>query len=211
MSLVTRAHGRFVFPRRVRRLAGHFARVLPPDASVLDVGAGDGLLDRLLLDLRPDLSLRAIDVLERPETHVPVERFDGVHLPCPDGSVDWAIFVDVLHHTDDPEALLRRAAGAARYGIVVKDHLAEGRVDDATLRLMDWVGNAGHGVRLPYHYWSRARWREVLARLGLEPTLWNERLGLYPFPARVVFERGLHFLARLEHRPPAGAPATATG
>lgn len=201
MSLVSRAHGLLVFPRRVRVLAGAIAGLLPQGASVLDVGAGDGTLDRLLLDLRPDLSLRAVDVLPRPVTHVPVETFDGEHLPCGPGAVDVVLFADVLHHTDQPERLLREAARVAKLGIVVKDHLAENRLDILTLRFMDWVGNAGHGVRLPYHYWSRARWQAALVQLGLVPTTWSERLGLYPFPASLAFERHLHVLTWLGRGP----------
>ena len=41
---------------------------------------------------------------------------------------------------------------AAR-GIVLKDHTRNGLFSGSTLRFMDWVGNARHGVRLPYNYW----------------------------------------------------------
>jgi len=198
MSVLTQAHDALVFGRRVRVLAARLAPLLPENASVLDVGCGDGSMARAILEHRGDLSLGGVDVLVRPRTHIPVEAYDGRRLPRPDASIDAVLFVDVLHHTDDPMILLAEAKRVARHCIVIKDHLRDGLLAGPTLRLMDWVGNAAHGVALPYNYWSQARWRDAFARLGLSPVAWTERLGLYPFPASLAFDRGLHFVARLE-------------
>ncbi len=198
MSVLAEAHGALVFARRVRVLAAHLAKLLPEGASVLDVGCGDGSIAAAILSLRPDLRFSGVDVLVRPRTHIPVERFDGARLPRADAGVDVALFVDVLHHTPDPGVLLTEAVRVARRCIVLKDHLADGFLARPTLRLMDYVGNAPHGVTLPYNYWSKSRWREAFDDLGLAPKVWETRLGLYPFPASLVFDRGLHFVARLE-------------
>jgi SAM-dependent methyltransferase len=198
VTLVTRAHTRLVAPRRVRVLAGIIEGLIPRHASVLDLGAGDGLLAHQILQTRPDLSIRGLDVLLRPSTHIQVDLYDGLRVPAPDASVDYTLLVDVLHHASAPGLLLREATRVSRQGVVIKDHLAENVLDEATLRLMDWVGNAGHGVHLTYSYWPRARWLRTFADLHLEPVVWRERLGLYPFPASVVFGRGLHFVTRLE-------------
>ncbi len=50
-----------------------------------------------------------------------------------------------------PARLLAEAKRVSRGGIVIKDHFREGVLADATLRFMDWVGNAQHGVVLPYN------------------------------------------------------------
>lgn len=52
-------------------------------------------------------------------------------------------------------------ARVARRGVVIKDHLREGPLAGPTLRLMDWVGNRGHDVRLPYNYLSRRKWTAI--------------------------------------------------
>lgn len=198
MSTVGTIHANLVYGRRIRVLAEHLARVIPGDVSLLDVGCGDGLLTRRICDLRNDVRAEGIDVLVRPETHVAVSKFDGRVIPHPDKSFDAVMFVDALHHTEDPEILLREAARVARRWIVLKDHTKDGFLAGATLRFMDWVGNAHHGVALPYNYWRARQWRECFERLGLKVDRWQARLGLYPFPAALVFGRGLHFIARLE-------------
>jgi SAM-dependent methyltransferase len=198
MSLLDSIHGRHIFQRRVRVLSRHLAEVLPTNATVLDVGCGDGLIAKRVLDLRPDLQLRGLDVFIRLQTHVPVDWFDGHTLPLADQSVDCVTFVDVLHHTPDPAHLLREAARVARRAIVLKEHASEGLLAGPTLRLMDWVGNARHGVVLPYNYWTKDRWHRTFAQLGLMIGVWRDQLGLYPPPLNLLFERRLHFIARLD-------------
>jgi len=191
------AHESLVFARRTRALASAIGELLPSRADILDVGCGDGTVDRLILQSRPDLEIRGIDVLQRPSSAIPVSTFDGVTFPCADKSVDTVLFVDVLHHTNDPCVLLREAVRVARQSIVIKDHTMNGPFAYSTLRIMDWFGNAHHGVALPYNYWPEARWRSSFAELGLSPAAWHTRLGLYPFPASLIFERHLHFVAEL--------------
>ena len=40
----------------------------------------------------------------------------------------------------------------AKHGLVIKDHTVTGLLARPTLRLMDVVGNAPHGVALTYNY-----------------------------------------------------------
>ena len=87
MNLVEFVHAGYVHSRRSRVLADHLAEMIPSGACVLDVGCGDGLLADLVLRQRPDLTVRGIDVLVRPETHIAVAPFDGHQIPYPDGSL----------------------------------------------------------------------------------------------------------------------------
>lgn len=198
LTLIRSLHQTGVHGRRVDVLASHLADILPKGASVADIGAGDGLLAHQVLRTRPDLEWNAVDTLARPTAHVPVRLYDGRTFPFPDRSVDVVLFVDVLHHTDEPTALLREAVRVARLNIVIKDHLREGVCANARLRFMDWVGNAGWGVRLPYNYWTGAQWDEALRDLCLTPASTRRSLGLYPWWADWVFGQSLHFITCLD-------------
>lgn len=191
-------HEKLVFGRRVSVLAGHLADLLPRKAKVLDVGCGDGTIDCLITQQSPGVSIVGIDVLVRPNAKIPVRPFDGIHIPYPNASFDAVMFVDVLHHADDPLLLLQEAMRVGR-SVVIKDHFRQGFLASATLRFMDWVGNAHHGVTLPYNYWSKAEWDAAFDAVGLKPVEIKRSLGLYPAPASWVFERGLHFIGRF-HR-----------
>jgi SAM-dependent methyltransferase len=190
-------HQSYVAPRRVRILAGHLAPLLPDKARVLDVGCGDGEVSAAILELRPDLHVEGVEVLLRGKPRIKVSAYDGRRLPFLDKSLDAVMFVDVLHHTVDPAQLLREAARVATKCVIIKDHTAEGIFALATLRFLDRVGNVRHGVALPYNYWRRSQWTEELQLARLLPVSWNAKLHLYPWPASVLFERRLQFVAQL--------------
>ncbi len=196
MSVVGSIHEKHVFGRRIRVLSKHLIEVLPKNAKVLDVGCGDGSLGNLIMNQRPDLELRGIDVLVREKTAIPVTTFDGEVIPFDDDAFDVVMFVDVLHHTDDPAVLLREADRVASQAVVIKDHLKNGFLAGPTLRFMDWVGNAHHGVVLPYNYWRLNQWQTAFEQLHWRRDEWRVNLGLYPWPASWLFGRGLHFIGR---------------
>ena len=198
-------HGGWVHQRRVEVLSRHLAEVMPEDVDVLDVGCGDGLIGSLIQTHRPDVSVRGIDIAARGTTHIPVDEFDGMSIPLDDDGVDFVMLVDVLHHADDPHVLLSEAARVARRAVVLKDVTPLGPGSDLTLRFMDWVGNARHGVPLPYLFWTQAQWRSAFADLGLSVDVVRRRLGLYPMPWNLAFEKRMHFIVRLTPR--AGSPS----
>ena len=114
-----------------------------------------------------------------------------------DNSFDTVMMVDVLHHTEDPEILVREAKRVARNWLVLKDHTCDGIGAYPTLRLMDWVGNAGHGGALPYNYLSQHEWDDLFHRVGMTVESWDGQPNLYGNPGDWLFGRSLHFVARL--------------
>jgi SAM-dependent methyltransferase len=200
MKLIDRVHGDYVATRRACVLSYHLAEIIPDRFLMLDVGCGDGLIARLINERRTDIHLRGLDVQVRERTCIPVERFDGEVIPYDDASFDGVMFVDVLHHTHDPMVLLREAIRVARQAVVIKDHTLDGLLAGPTLRAMDWVGNSRYDVSLPYNYWTKLEWLEAFHDLGVKIGSWTTSLGLYPWPTSCLFDRSLHFVARLERQ-----------
>jgi len=190
-------HRAFVFQRRTRVLAEMLAAQIPPSASVLDIGCGDGAIGTLIAQIRPDIAIQGVEFLVRPECKIECTAFDGSSLPFPSDTFDVCLFVDVLHHTQDPAILLHEAVRVSRSFVLLKDHLDESILDHVTLRFMDWVSNRPHGVVLTYNYQSRREWAEYFLRCGLAETTWTTRVPLYPPPVSVLAGRGLHFVSLL--------------
>lgn len=201
-------HGSYVHERRVRVLGSLIAEMLPAGASVLDVGCGDGRLSGQILAQRSDVTIEGLDVLPRANARISATHFDGKVIPCEDSSVDSVMFVDVLHHAEDPCALLREGARVARNRVIVKDHNCGSPLAELTLGFMDWVGNARYDVNLPYNYWSAGLWTAAFDLLGLQKVAHRTELGLYPGFADWVFGRNLHFLACLEKQPATTSTST---
>ncbi len=196
LQILAGAHGRVVHRRRVRVLAGAIAPLMEPGWHVVDVGCGDGALGDLIAR-QSALRVEGLEVSVRPDTAIPTQAFDGRRLPLADGAVDAVMLIDVLHHADDPAALLAEARRAARRAVIVKDHRLARPLAATVLRFMDWVGNRPHEVPLPGRYLTEAQWRDTWRRLGLKVDHYRPHLGLYPAGARWLFETRLHFLARL--------------
>jgi SAM-dependent methyltransferase len=197
LKLTERAHQTFIGTRRVQVLCHHLSPLFPEAARVLDVGCGDGALAARIRNARSDVDVSGIDVLVRPETAIPVATFDGRKLPYADRSFDATLLVNVLHHADDPEALLAEAARVSSRWVILADHVLRGPLSRLLLRFMDDVGNRRFGVALPYDYLSEARWHAAFEQLELSVETWIPRLGLYQPPLDWVFGGSLHFVARL--------------
>lgn len=198
--LVGKLHGRLVFGRRVAVLARVLAQHLRPSQSVLDIGCGDGSIAAVLQQQVSGLEIRGVETHLRPECKIRCQPYDGSSLPFPDSTVDVCLLVDVLHHTADVASLLKEATRVSRSNVLIKDHLDENLLDHLTLKLMDWVGNRAHGVRLTYNYQSREAWDRHFAALGLTKLSWQEDVPLYPPPVSWIAGRRLHFVALLRKR-----------
>ena len=147
MALLNAVHHRAVHNRRVHVLAHHLAQIIPGGGRVLDVGCGDGLISREIMNQRPDLEIEGVDVMLRPITHIPATTFNGSVLPFGDDSFDYVTIVDVLHHTTDPVIMI---GGVAPGG-------AEGRGDQ---------GSPAGGVRCGRHAARDGLGGEPRARRG---------------------------------------------
>lgn len=197
-NLLNEVHAVAVMKRRVRVLAHALADMFDAAGTVLDVGCGDGTVAQSVKALRPDLEFSGVDVLLRPQIAIPARLYDGKTIPFEDNAYDYAMIVDVLHHTDDPAAVLAECLRVTRKGVIIKDHLADGFAAWPTLRFMDWVGNRGHNVRLPYNYLSKEGWGLAFEKSGCRVTASNGKLDLYPAPFTYLFDRSLHFVARVQ-------------
>lgn len=192
-------HGRLVFDRRRDRLATALLSEIPVESSeLLDIGCGSG-------EIGADLTASGhhvvgVEVLARDTCAIPFARFDGRRLPFADDAFDGAVIVDVLHHTADPRAVLAEAARVTRRWVILKDHLAETGLDRLTLGVMDWVGNRQFGVGRDGAYLSREEWDAAFESVGLRAERMTTSLDLYPTPVKPLFERRLHFVARLVAR-----------
>ena len=194
-NIAVKAHRKIVMGRRVRQISSHISELMPKEViSVLDVGAGTGEMAQAISSFRPDLVFSGVDVYIRPKTFIPVVKYDGDRLPFDDDSFDAVITVDVLHHCNDPVAVLKECARVSKRFVIIKDHVSDSVYDEKILAFMDWVGNSAHGVVLPYNYLSTSDWASAFNKAGLKTMQNANQLNLYPMPFDKVFGGSLHCL-----------------
>jgi len=95
--------------------------------KVLEVGAGDGSILKLLADQNFAPEYHAVEISESGVGHilsrninnlVSVQLFDGYHLPFEDNSVDLIILSHVLEHVEHERLLLRELKRVARSCVI---------------------------------------------------------------------------------------------
>jgi ubiquinone/menaquinone biosynthesis C-methylase UbiE len=198
-NIAVKAHRKIVMGRRVHQLSKNISQLIPKEVvSVLDVGAGTGEMAFAINSFRPELTVSGVDVYIRPKTFIPVTQYDGNKLPFDDNSFDAVITVDVLHHCDNPVAVLKECARVSKQFVIIKDHISDSNTDENILKFMDWVGNRAHGVILPYNYLSSADWNSAFAKAGLKSVTNIKQLNLYPMPFDSIFGGSLHCLHLLK-------------
>jgi SAM-dependent methyltransferase len=155
-----------MFPRRYAFLTEELAPFLRGATSILDVGSSNGrLAQKLTAGL--DVRLRGVDVHVQPHAAIDIDEYDGKTLPFADRSFDCVMLIDVLHHAEDPVALLKESTRVAKHHVLVKDHYYENRFDWQVLKWADYFGNDPLGITLPYNYLDRDAWHEAAARCKL--------------------------------------------
>lgn len=198
MKMFKKLHHSLVSIRRKKVLSGELSAFLDPEIkSMLDIGCGDGIISKLILEKKPHIRLSGIDILERPSCAIPFTLYDGKHIPFTDNSFDVCMFNDVLHHLPDIKEMLAEARRVARYYILIKDHQYKNRTEFNILKFMDDVGNKPYGVERIYNYLNKNEWKAVFDELRLKVITRKTKLPLYPFPFNLLFGRQLHFICLL--------------
>ena len=200
LKLIKNLHHQYVFLRRINVISTEIARQLPDNISILDIGCGDGTISKLIMEKKKGITYEGIDIMARPECAIPYKTFDGLHVPYSDNAFDATQFVDVLHHTHQIKELLQDALRTSKKYLIIKDHLYNNSFDFATLKFMDWVGNAPHGVEIIYNFKNEKFWMNLFDELDVEIVSINKRIPLYPSVFNMIFGRGLHFIAVLKKK-----------
>ena len=199
MSLLLDVHHRFVRIPRVDRVADAVSELAEIATTVLDVGAGDGLVGAAI-GRRLGAHVQGVDVRAQKRAAIDVRDYDGVHLPFEDAAFDVVVLADVLHHAKDPLSLLREGLRVAKHAAVVKDHFAFGRVSAAWLGILDRVGNAQQEIPVLDAYLTPRAWLDLVDAAGGIVTKQIWPLEVHSRLLHVITRSELQFGARVEKR-----------
>jgi ubiquinone/menaquinone biosynthesis C-methylase UbiE len=154
-----------------RRKCDWIADWINPGDTLLEVGSGPGSVVQTLRARGHNVTpLDIADSAFEPSL-TPVVYQGGV-MPFEGEQFDTALVLTTLHHTPDPDAILREAARVARRVIVIED-VFETRWQEAYTKFADSLTNMeflGH----PHSNRNDAHWQQSFAQLGL--TLAHRRI-----------------------------------
>lgn len=141
-----------------------------PHARLLDIGGGTGIIAQTLQEHLPSGRVTSIDVEDRflPGLSIETLTYDGLKLPFADASFDAATINNVLHHVPvaNRKALIAEIRRVVRGPLYIKDHLSCGKLDDARLAALDWIGNTPFKGMIWAQYLDEAEWQALAAHGG---------------------------------------------
>lgn len=151
---------------RANAILDSFASVIQPHSRILDIGAGKGLLAQ---EMARQFNARVtlVDVARYNQTDLPLSVCDSRALAFADSSFDYALLSFVLHHSQNPDAILHEALRVAREVIVVENDV-RGKLHSAVTRLIDSYPAIRYGTPPCYFTRTRDEWLKWLAKFPVE-------------------------------------------
>jgi ubiquinone/menaquinone biosynthesis C-methylase UbiE len=159
---------KILFPMRWKYLVRRLSPRLKNSKKVLDLGASCGRLASNLAKELPGTNFIGVDTFVQPKTYIPITKYDGEHIPFPNNSFDCVMIIDVLHHDNNPEKILKEAKRVSKKYILIKDHYWNNKIDLFLLKFSDYIGNKPYAVKLPYNFLKSTEWNDLIQNLNLE-------------------------------------------
>ena len=97
-------------------------------AKILDLGCGSGIVAKSFQDFF-EAEVLGVDIEDSRIVSIPFKKIDGKNLPFEDSSFDVVLISYVLHHSQDPEFLLKEAKRVGKKIIIYED-LPEGVISE---------------------------------------------------------------------------------
>jgi SAM-dependent methyltransferase len=185
--------------RDARVVEGVVSLAEPAGGSMLDIGCSDGRVAARVASALEIDEVRGVDVQLQPDPAIPVVEYDGVELPFEDARFDLITIVDVLHHAENPRAVVREAMRVLTPTghVVVKDHLRLGAWSNRVLYAMDAASNFGIHTRAGGRYLSVDEWVDIVSSAGgrIEAMVWPFQV--HDLPWRAVARSEYQLLMRI--------------
>jgi len=146
---------------------------------ILDIGAGNCVVAEMLREKGYDVTPVDIENLSLVSQTQPIV-YDGEKLPFEDDAFDVSLLTSVLHHTRQPEEIIREAMRVSRRLIILEDVFSNSAQMYIT-HAIDSINNQefqGH----PHSNKTDKQWKRLFGELGL--TLHNTKYRRFLFFVR---------------------------
>lgn len=166
LDAIVSSNPRLGLDQRAEHLTSIFETDLAPDSFVLDLGGGWGFYDAPLRARGHQPVI--MDVVKPGLQKAPVFLYDGTRIPFKDDTFDAVLLITMLHHTPEPENILREARRVTRDKLIVIEDVYHHPAGRWWTILRDRLYNFeyfGH----PCSFKKSAEWEQLIENVGFSP------------------------------------------
>jgi SAM-dependent methyltransferase len=132
-------------------------------SKILDLGCGSGICAKHFQEFFKAKVL-GVDIKDNRLVPIPFKIIDGQNLPFENGSFDFVLINFVLHHTENPERILREAKRVSKKIIIFED-LPEGFFSKLRCKIHQLTFPAKKRV---FNFKRGIEWEEIFKKLNLK-------------------------------------------
>lgn len=152
---------------RAKLIFQEYQPILKSGQKVLDIGCGDGQVSEYL-QKKLKIQLTGTDISDYLKVEIPFEKMPNENiLPFVDNQFEFAMFNDVLHHTDLKESLLREALRVANKLLIFELE------PSLIAQFVDKFFNKLHYPQMPVPlaFLDYQEWSKLITKLGYQFTI----------------------------------------
>jgi ubiquinone/menaquinone biosynthesis C-methylase UbiE len=161
-----------------KRMCRDCQNFIKKGSKILDLGCGPGIAGKTFQEFF-QANLLGVDIKDRRINDIPFQLIDGKTLPFPENSFDVTLINYVLHHSQDPIALLKEAKRVTRDKIIIFEDLNQGYLS----KLFCWLHGISYdklfGNPTKTSFNSEKGWEKIFKELGLN-IVFKKRISNFP-------------------------------
>lgn len=158
--------------KRARKVLRDILPFIDNSKKVVDVGAGNAFISELLVE--DGLSVHPIDVADLSLSEsVDTVLYDGRNIPYKDNFFGTALVISVLHHTKEPEKIIKEAKRTSEKIIIMEDIYKNTAHKYAT-----WIFDSMLNQQFKNHPHSNKTdeaWKDIFNKAGLDLVFEKEK------------------------------------
>jgi len=168
-----------IYKRAARKMCLACEKFIKKGSAILDLGCGSAIIGKTFQDFF-QAEIIGVDIRDIRRINIPFKLYDGKNLPFAEKSFDIVLINYVLHHCQDPTAVLREAKRVSRDKIIVFEDLPEGFLSELICRLHGLSYHLFRQQKNPSFFKTENQWEKIFQEIGLK-VIFKERRHNFPY------------------------------
>lgn len=157
--------------RNIERYLPLYKKYLSDCQTILDVGCGNGMQAKMIANNFKNARITCLDVgdyLWKNNKDLPLTLYSGDVMPFSDASFDAVLLFFTLHHTIDPQKILKESMRVSKKYVLVFEEVYKHSLQKYAMIVYDMMINIlilGSSISVP-KFFTRDDWIKIFQKLA---------------------------------------------